>query len=172
MPKYNFCPQCSKPLVEAERGDKIRKVCADDDCGFIHWDNPIPVVAAIVERNGHVVLVQSIGWPSSWFGLVTGFLEKQETPEEAVLREVKEEIGIDAKMGGYIGMYPFYRMNQLIIAYHVVAHQGDITLDTSELAAFKEVPIDKVQPWASGTGIALRDWLRTKGYERELVKFR
>ena len=115
--------------------------------------------------------MQSIGWPASWFGLVTGFLEKGEMPEEAVLREVQEEIGLEVEMGGYIGMYPFYRMNQLIIAYHVIAKDGEIKLDETELAAYREVPIEKVQPWAAGTGIALRDWLRTKGYERELVQF-
>ena len=171
MPKYNFCPQCGKPLVEEEKAEKVRKTCADDACGFIFWDNPLPVVAAIVERKGHVILVQSIGWPASWFGLVTGFLEKGEMPEEAVLREVQEEIGLEVEMGGYIGMYPFYRMNQLIIADHVIAKDGEIKLDETELAAYREVPIEKVQPWAAGTGIALRDWLRTKGYERELVQF-
>ena len=56
------------------------------------------MVAAIVEHwpsrdskeSPEIVLVRSNGWPESWFGLVTGFLEKSETPAEGCLREVKE----------------------------------------------------------------------------------
>jgi ADP-ribose pyrophosphatase YjhB (NUDIX family) len=133
------------------------------------WDNPTPVVAAVVERNGHVVLVQSIGWPAHVYGLVTGFLEKEEDPAEAVLREVKEELGLEATMGRFLGLYPFFRRNQLLICYHVAAHAGDIVLETDELAAYREVPIAEVRPWHAGTGHALADWLRSEGYEPEFV---
>ncbi|MEM9983827.1 MAG: NUDIX domain-containing protein, partial [Bacteroidota bacterium] len=94
MMVYKFCPYCATPLEEQEHGGRVRLACPKGD--FVHWDNPTPVVAAVVERQGKVVLVQSIGWPKEWFGLVTGFLEKGEKPEEAVLREVKEELGLEA----------------------------------------------------------------------------
>jgi hypothetical protein len=42
-------------------------------------------------------------------------------------------------------------------------------LQASELSGYRKVPIAEVQPWDAGTGQGLRDWLRTKGYERELV---
>jgi hypothetical protein len=44
------------------------------------------------DNNGDtsVILVQSHGWPTDWFGLVTGFLEEREDPAKGVLREVKE----------------------------------------------------------------------------------
>jgi len=125
----------------------------------------------VVERNEQVVLVQSIGWPKEFYGLVTGFLEKNEDPADAVLREVKEEIGLDAQMGKFLGLYPFFRRNQLIIAYHVVAHEGEIVLQESELAAYKEVPIKKVRPWPSSTGFALNDWLVGEGYTPEFLQF-
>lgn len=167
--KMNYCPQCGKALIMASHGGMDRKACPDKQCGYVHWNNPTPVVAAIVERNGHVVLVRSIGWPEGWFGLVTGFLEAGETTDEAVVREVKEEIGLDAELMEFIGVYPFFRMNQLILAYHLKAPDGEIRLDTTELEGYKEVPIDKVMPWASGTGYALRDWLRSKGIEKEPI---
>lgn len=170
MKPPKFCQQCASPLVKGIRNGESRLVCSSESCHYVHWNNPVPVVAAIVEHEGNVVLVQSIGWPATWFGLVTGFLEKGEMPETGVVREVEEEVGLDVLEVNYIGMYPFYRMNQLIIAYHVKA-EGDIKLDITELAAYKAVPIEKVQPWNAGTGIALRDWLRTKGIERELRRF-
>jgi NADH pyrophosphatase NudC (nudix superfamily) len=170
--RRRYCPQCNRPLVRAECGGRPRLACADVRCGFVFWDNPAPVVAAIVEYGDQVVLVRNHGWPGHWYGLVTGFLEPNETPEEAALREVREEVGLDARLGGLIGVYPFYRMNQVIIAYHVRAELAQIRIDPAEIADYKLVPIATVQPWDAGTGVALRDWLRTRGIERELVALR
>jgi hypothetical protein len=57
-----------------------------------------------------------------------------------------------------VGAYSFPRMNQVIIAYHMMA-EGEIVLDETELAAFKLVPVDKLRPWEFGTGAAVRDFL-------------
>jgi NADH pyrophosphatase NudC (nudix superfamily) len=43
--------------------------------------------------------------PETWFGIVAGFLEKGETPEQAVLREVEEELGLKGEIVEYIGYY-------------------------------------------------------------------
>ncbi|GAB4422844.1 MAG: NUDIX domain-containing protein [Bacteroidia bacterium] len=169
MTAYTYCPRCATALVSGLRGDRGRLSCPA--CDWVHWDNPVPVVAAIVERQGTVVLVRSQGWPEDWFGVVTGFLEKAESPAEAVLREVREELGLEARLGGFIGLYPFERMNQLIIAYHVEAHEGEIRLDETELAACRQVPIDRVRPWPTGTGYALADWLRSRGLTPEFLSF-
>jgi NAD+ diphosphatase len=166
---YRYCPSCRTELVTAERGGKPRLTCPS--CDFVLWRNPVPVVAAVVERAGHVILVHSIGRPPTWFGLVAGFLEQGEHPEQAVLREVDEELGIEARLAGPIGIYPFERLNQLIFAYHVEGGPGAITLDASELDAYREVPFAKLKPWRQGTGPALRDWLATRGYHPPLVDF-
>lgn len=146
-----------------------RQCCPDDTCGHVFWDNPTPVVAAIVEWEGKVVQVRSIGWPKGFYGLVTGFLEKKEHPAEAVVREVLEETGLKGDTPTFIGLYTFERMNQLIIAYHMTAHGDKITLDTTELDGYRVVELDDLKPWPSGTGIALRDWLRTRGIEKEFI---
>ena len=168
--RFRFCPACRTELVEEMRGGRTRLVCPGADCGFVHWDNPVPVVAAIVERDGRVVLVRSHGWPDSWYGLVTGFLEQNETPEEAVLREVEEELGIPSTLEGYLGAWPFERLNQIIFAYHVRGGPGQIRLDEEELSDYKEVPLAKLKPWPRGTGPALREWLASKGYHPPTVE--
>ncbi|MEL6200236.1 MAG: NUDIX domain-containing protein [Pseudomonadota bacterium] len=163
MSQFRYCPLCSAPLVFAHHGGRERLACSKS-CGFVHWGNPVPVVAAVAERNDTVIQVRSLGWPEGWYGLITGFLEAGETPEQAVLREVEEEVGLKAELGAFLGLYPFYRMNQLLICYHVTVGDGDIVLDASELEGYREVPLAEVRPWASGTGYALRDWLATRGY--------
>lgn len=166
---YRYCPLCRAALTSAVRGGETRLVCTE--CAFVHWRNPVPVVAAVVERGGRVILVHSIGRPPTWYGLVAGFLERGEHPEVAVLREVGEELGLAGRLEASIGIYPFERLNQVIFAYHVRVPDGPITLAPDELDDYKEVPLEKVRPWPQGTGPALRDWLAARGFHPPFVEF-
>jgi NADH pyrophosphatase NudC (nudix superfamily) len=167
---FRYCPHCRTELVPAARGGATRLACPQ--CSFVHWRNPVPVVAAVVERAGHIVLVHSLGRPPHWFGLVAGFLERNEHPEAAVLREVAEELGLDGRLAGTIGIYPFDRLNQIIFAYHVVVpKEAPIKLAADELDDYREVPLEKLRPWRQGTGPALRDWLMARGFDPPVVDF-
>lgn len=129
-------------------------------CGHVEWGNPLPVVAALVEREDMIVLARNHAWQPGVFGLVTGFLEAGESPEAAVAREVKEELDLDASALSLIGAYPFERRNEIIIAYHVQA-AGEIALN-EELAEFRLIAPEKLRPWDFGTGLAVRDWLERR----------
>lgn len=159
----NFCPQCASPLVPGEASGRERLICSKP-CGYVFYNNPLPVVGAIVEYdNDTVVLTQNIGWPADWFGLVTGFLEKGEEPAQAVLREIREELGLEqAEIVEFLGIYTFYQRNEIIFTYHVRA-TGEITMDTTELQAIKIVSIPKLRPWPFGTGPAVKEWLEKRG---------
>lgn len=152
-----FCPRCGAPLETQVLGGTERRVCTAPGCGYVFWDNPVPVVAALVEHDGAIVLASNVDWPEHLFGLITGFLEREETPEAGVLREVEEELGLTGTVQSLIGLYPFARMNQIIIAYHVLA-AGTVRLG-SELRAVKHVAPEKLRAWDFGTGLAVRDWL-------------
>ena len=69
----------------------------------MHWDNPVPVVAALIEYQGKIVLARNSQWPEGVLSLITGYLERNETPEEAVVREVKEELGLDGRVQELLG---------------------------------------------------------------------
>lgn len=162
MPRMKFCPYCGAPLAAKTIEDRERLVCSQDGCPYVFWENPTPVVAALVEHNGEIVMARNKAWPEGMFGLITGFLEKGETPEQAVVREVKEELGLDAAGLDFIGVYAFELQNQLIVAYHVVCAPGNIVLG-DELAELKIRPPEQVKPWGFGTGPAVRDWLERRG---------
>jgi NAD+ diphosphatase len=157
------CGFCGAPLapVPEKPGQRL---CSAAGCGRITYLSPVPVVAAIVERAGHVILVRGQGWPETWYGLVTGFLEPEESPEAAARREVMEELGLAVETSRLIRAYPFARMNQVIIAYHVRV-TGEIVLDESELAGFKAVPLEKLRAWEFGTGAAVKDFLALRRAE-------
>jgi len=161
-PNAQFCLRCGQPLATFTDGkdyDRQRLRCAA--CGWIFYNNPTPVVGAIVEHDGHIVLARNQGWPEGMYGLVTGFLEADETPEAGILREIKEELDLTAEIVSFIGVYAFAQRNELIIAYHARA-TGVITV-AAELAGIKRVLPEKLRPWPFGTGLAVEDWLKRRG---------
>jgi protein tyrosine phosphatase (PTP) superfamily phosphohydrolase (DUF442 family)/8-oxo-dGTP pyrophosphatase MutT (NUDIX family) len=169
MTAFKFCPNCATPLaVGAVDMGPARLRCPA--CSFVHWDNPVPVVAAIVEHQGQVILARNKMWPPKMFALITGFLEKDDPdPASGVLREVEEELGLKGRVESFVGHYPFPRMNQLIIAYHVVA-EGQVVLG-EELAEYKHVAPDQLRPWPAATGLALRDWMLARGLQPQPYEF-
>lgn len=94
------------------------------------------------------------------FSLITGFLEKQETPEQAVLREVKEELGLEAELIDYIGHYSFIARNQLLLAFCVNA-TGDLRLG-EEIAETKFLSKPQLKQYSFGrlslTAEIVKDW--------------
>jgi len=156
-----FCPRCATPLAARLTGGRERLACPAAECGFVFYDNPLPVVAALVEHEGDVLLVRSVGWPETWYGLVTGFLERDEEPEAGVLRELREELGLEGRVVGFIGVYTFPERNELILAYHLEA-KGEVHLGP-ELAGYRRIRPEKLRPWPFGTGHAVRDWLAARG---------
>jgi len=168
-----FCTHCATRLepiaIEEDGGPKTRLRCPA--CGWTHWNNPTPVLAAVIElvdREGQVLLARNAAWPGKFFGLVTGFMEAGETPQEGVAREVLEETSLVAGKISLIGVYEFLRMNQVIIAYHVEA-RGEIVL-SPELIEYRTVAPDRVRCWPAGTGQALADWLRSRGVEPQWLE--
>jgi hypothetical protein len=63
-----FCPLCGAGLEMRAVGGLPRLHC-HADCGFVHWDNPAPVLAALVEYREHIVLARNHAWAAGAFGL-------------------------------------------------------------------------------------------------------
>ena len=168
---FRFCPQCAAPLslvtLTEDGGDKERLRCSA--CDYTHWNNPTPVLAAVIEYQGKVLLAQNAAWPGKMFALITGFMEAAETPQDGMRREIKEETNLDTSELNLIGVYDFQRMNQVIIAYHAVC-QGVVSL-SAELVDYRLMELADVKCWPAGTGYALADGLRSRGHEPEFVEF-
>jgi NAD+ diphosphatase len=156
MSDWRFCPLCSAGLETHDFGGLPRLICRAR-CGFVHWDNPAPVLAALVEYEGRILLARNHAWAAGAFGLITGFLERDEAPVAGVAREVREELGLETDAVTLIGVYPFARKHEVIIAYHVLAH-GEIRLN-EELAEFRLIVPEKLKAWDFGTGLVVSDWL-------------
>jgi NAD+ diphosphatase len=166
---FKFCPQCATPLAlitqMEDGGDKVRLRCPA--CDYTHWNNPTPVLAAVIEYNGQILLARNAAWPGKMYALITGFMEAGETPEEGIAREISEETSLATSELNLLGVYDFQRMNQVIIAYHAVCH-GDVKL-SPELVDYRLYDLAAVKCWPAGTGYALAEFLRSRGHEPQFI---
>jgi len=165
MSDFKFCPHCASPLAWTERiedgGPKLRNACTS--CDFTHWNNPTPVLAAIVEWQDQIVLARNAAWPAGRFALITGFMEAGEDPQEGIRREIFEETQLQTTALSLVGVYEFIKKNQLIIAYHAKA-EGQIEL-SPELLEYRLYKPQDIVCWPAGTGYAVADWQRGLGIE-------
>ena len=172
MSEYRFCPQCAAPLAwiaqQEDGGSKERLRCAA--CEWTHWNNPTPVLAAVVQYQDRILLARNAAWKGKMFALITGFMEAGETPQEGIAREIAEETNLRATALDLIGVYDFQRMNQVIIAYHALA-EGEVKL-SPELVDYRLFDYQDVKCWPAGTGYALADWLRAQGVEPQWRELR
>jgi 8-oxo-dGTP diphosphatase len=142
---FKFCPQCGAELKSRRIEKKKRLVCPE--CHWVNYENPLPSSAALVRnKKGEVLLVKRAKEPGRWkWALPSGFIEIDETPEKACLRELKEETGLRGEIVRLVGVYSqkslLYR-NVLIIGYEVEA-QGNLSPGSDSLEA-EFFPLDNL----------------------------
>lgn len=93
----NYCPICGTELSERLEGGRLRPAC--DNCGYVHFVNPVPGVGIVIEMQGGIVLIQR-GHPphKGLWALPSGFVEADESAEEAAIREAEEETGLQVEI--------------------------------------------------------------------------
>ncbi len=122
MKKYKYCPICKSNLLRKKQGDIYRISCPR--CGWIYYNNPLPSVAAFVKnsRNELLLVKRGVAPGKAKWALPSGFIEQNEPPEEAVIRELKEETGIRGTVRKLIGVYTEPTRvygNVLLIGYEI-----------------------------------------------------
>jgi NAD+ diphosphatase len=155
--KYKYCPICAGKLSKKDFEGRPRMVCSSDGCGFVFWNSPTPVVAIVAEMEQGIVIAHNTRWPQGSYSVITGFLESEESPENAAVRELEEELGLTATSVRFIGNFSFPRMNQVILAYHVHA-QGTVRLN-EELDDWKVVQKGELIGWEETGEFQVGEWL-------------
>lgn len=101
---YRYCPSCKSDLEFIEiDGEKVKKCIK---CHFVFWNKSKPVTSIIIPKDGKVLMLQRAKEPfKDYWVLPGGFIKPMETAEEAVLRESKEEIGLNISTERILGTY-------------------------------------------------------------------
>jgi 8-oxo-dGTP diphosphatase len=98
---FDFCPACGSPLGRREAFGRERPVCAA--CGRIHFFDPKVAAAVLVEDDGRVLLVRRAVTPErGLWTLPAGFVDADEDPAAAAVRECREETGLDVRLTGLV----------------------------------------------------------------------
>jgi len=143
-----FCPKCggSLHLGEVRNDPKERLVCTA--CGFVFYQDPKVSACTIPVIDGRVVLVRRAINPGRGLWVFPGgYMDQDETVEEAAMRETREEVGLEVRLTGLVGVYS-YRSPVVVIVYACEVVGGDLRIDSEslEVQAFApgEIPWDEL----------------------------
>ncbi len=126
---HKFCGRCGTEMVEEQR-DLIKKC---PQCEFYTYPRISPAVIMSVVRDDRILLGRSPRFPNGMFSVLAGFVEAGETLEEAVIREVKEEVNINICDVNYIGSQPWPFPHSLMIGFTARYASGEIQVDGREI---------------------------------------
>jgi ADP-ribose pyrophosphatase YjhB (NUDIX family) len=102
---FVYCPRCGAPLAEGIRFGRARRFCRY--CGFIHFQDPKVAVGALVSDGRCVLLVRRAAPPRvGYWALPAGYMDGDELPEQALVREVEEETGLRIKVRDFRSVTP------------------------------------------------------------------
>ncbi len=133
---WNHCPICGSRLDPAHDGQSERPHCTA--CNRFYYSNPTPAACCIVTQGDEILFVQRSVEPcKGLWCLPGGFVELDESPENAARRELEEETGIRALnlrlLGTNAQMSRFGAV--LVIAYAVDSWEGEIVAATDAMDA-------------------------------------
>jgi ADP-ribose pyrophosphatase YjhB (NUDIX family) len=161
-----FCSNCASPVARrVPPGDSLpRWVC--DQCGVIHYQNPLMVIGTIPEHGGRILLCRRAIEPRyGYWTLPAGFMENDETTAQAALRETLEEAGARIELAEPFSLLSVPRVNQVHLFYR--ARLLDLGFrpgeESLEVALYEEAAI----PWKEiafrTVATTLRHWFADRG---------
>lgn len=133
---HTFCAQCGLPTNVSDAGWSRK---CPKDC-ITHFPRTEPaIIVAVQDAEERILLGRRSNWADSWFSTLAGFVEAGESCEAAVIREVREEVGveIDIKSLQYLGSQPWPFPASLMLGYSARATTTEFKPDEDEIAEIR-----------------------------------
>lgn len=147
---HRFCGRCGKPTEQA-RGERAMR-CSS--CGLLSFPRLSPAVIMVVHREHEVLLAHGRAFPTPIYSALAGFVEPGESLEDAVRREVREEVGVEVGDLRYYGSQPWPFPNSLMLGFYAEWAGGDIVIDPNEIVDAQWFHIDDLPPFPGSMSIA------------------
>jgi NAD+ diphosphatase len=159
-----FCGRCGAP-TENQTSERAKRCPA---CGLSRYPRISPAIIVAVTRGPQLLLARAQRHPAGFFSVLAGFVEPGETLEEAVRREVKEEVGLDIEQIAYFGSQPWPFPDSLMLAFQARYAGGVITREEAEIAeagwyAASEIP-ERIPPPISIARRLIDDFVARHGH--------
>jgi NAD+ diphosphatase len=157
---HQFCGRCGARL----RTKTIERAKECPQCGLLHFPRLAPAIIVLVERGNKLLLARSRHFMPGMYSVLAGFVEPGESLEEAVVREVKEEVGVDIKDIRYFGSQPWPFPHSLMIGFTATYTSGEISLHDEEIEDAGWFTVDNLPRIPGKISIArkLIDWFVDK----------
>ncbi len=124
-----FCGRCGS--ITKQKDNERAKEC--QECDLMVFPRISPAIIVLIEKGDRVLLARAPHFKSGHYSIIAGFVEPGESVEEAVAREVKEEVGISIKNIRYFGSQPWPYPDSLMIAFTAEYLKGEIRVDGIEI---------------------------------------
>jgi NAD+ diphosphatase len=156
---HRYCGRCATP-TERSPGERAMKCPA---CGLVAFPRLAPAIIVLIEReDGRALLARNVRFPGSMYSCLAGFVEPGETLEEAVRREVREEVGVELGEVRYWDSQPWPFPHSLMLGFLAQYDSGEIVCAPDEIADARWFEREEIPAIPPGISIARRlidQWL-------------
>lgn len=135
---HTYCGRCGQKTHITP--DILERYCAD--CSLVFYPRISPAVIVLIKKENQILMARSPHFPPGVYGLIAGFIEAGESVEDALCREVKEEVNIEIKNIQYFGSQPWPFPDSLMLAFTADYASGDVQIDHKEIEEANWYDID------------------------------
>lgn len=160
---HRFCGRCGVETVPSE-GERGLKCGA---CELVVYPRVAPAMITLITRGApgpdqEALLARGVRFPRPMYSCLAGFVEPGEDLEGAVIREVKEEVGVDVDQVRYVGSQPWPFPHSLMVGFRVNYVGGDIVCEEGEIMDanwYRKDDLPMIPPEISIAGKIIQQWL-------------
>ncbi|MCP3965763.1 MAG: NAD(+) diphosphatase [Lentisphaerae bacterium] len=148
--EHQFCGVCGNKTEQSDH--ETAKVCPE--CGEVSFPRVSPAVITAITKGDQMLLAHNRKFKKGLYSLVAGFVEAGESLEQAVAREIKEEVGVEVKNIKYFGSQGWPFPHSLMVGFTAEYADGEITPDGKEIVEAQWFDVDKLPYLPSSTSIS------------------
>ena len=160
---HRFCGRCGQETVYIPK--TLERQCLN--CKLFFYPRISPSIIVLIHKKNQILMARKAEFSPGVYGLIAGFVEPGETLEEALHREVYEEVGLKVKNINYFGSQPWPFPDSLMVAFTAEYAEGEIKLNDGELESADWYDINHLPGYpSSSVSIAMKlidDYVKKPG---------
>ncbi len=149
---HRYCGRCGNETVP--RDNERARTCVP--CKRTSYPPVAPAIMILITHGRKLLLARKVGWGNTRYSALAGFVEPGETLESTVIRETREEVGVEIKNIRYFGSQPWPFPNNLMIAFTAEYAGGPVTPDGVEIEEAAFFDADELPNLPPGISISRR----------------